>query len=274
MSDQLDLRRVRVGIEISGRINWYEGLRVKATGTKFANPTQNECTVVITNLSNVTRDYLVTEASPFNSNPTPKRLILEAGRVSTGLVRLFVGDIFKAEPGNPPDIDLTIKAMTGNAGNGVLSSTSGGAQSKLSDIAKVVAAELGLNLDFQATDKTIGNYSHSGPQSKQINLLQQSGGVNAYIDDDRLIVKNAMVGLGGKVRILNKNSGMVGIPKPDEKGLKVTFTLDTETVLGGVLRLQSEMNPAANGDYLINQLAFDITTHDDPFWYTAQTTRL
>jgi len=67
----VDLRRVRVGIEVSGRINWYEGLKVKATGTKYANPEQNDCTVVITNLKRQTRDFLVTEASPFNSNPTP-----------------------------------------------------------------------------------------------------------------------------------------------------------------------------------------------------------
>jgi hypothetical protein len=269
----VDLRRVRVGIEVSGRINWYEGLKVKATGTKYANPEQNDCTVTITNLKRQTRDFLVTEASPFNSNPTPKRLILEVGRVSTGLTRIFVGDITSAEPSTPPDIELTITAKTSNASKGKLVARSGGAQSKLSAISKSVADDLGLMLDFQAQDKNIGNYTHSGPELKQVELLQQAGGVSAYVDDNKLVVKDAHMPLTGRIRILNKNSGMVGIPKPTEKGLKVTFLIDADTVLGGALRLQSQMNPAANGDYVITQLAFDVSTHDSPFWYTALATR-
>jgi len=273
MSSLLDLRRVRVGIEINGRINWYEGLKIRATGTKYANPTQNDCTVTITNLSRQTRDYLVTEASPFNTNPTPKRLILEAGRVSTGVSRIFVGDIVSAEPSAPPDVDLTLTAKTANASKGKLSAKSGGAQSKLSAIAKSIADDIGVELDFQADDKNIGNYTHSGPELKQVNLLQQAGGVSAYIDDGKLVVKNAHMPLTGRLRILNKNTGMVGVPKPTEKGLKVTMLIDKDTVIGGALRLESQMNVAANGDYVITQLAFDIATHDTPFFYTALATR-
>lgn len=270
----VDLRRVRIGIEVSGRINWYEGLKARVTGTKYANPEQNECTAVITNLSRATRDFLVTEASPFNSNPTPKKLYIEVGRVSTGLTRIFVGDIVSAEPSTPPDIELSISAKTGDASKGKLTAKSGGAQSKLSAIAKSIADDLGVDLDFQADDKNIGNYTHSGPELKQVDLLQQAGGVSAYLDDGKLVVKNAGRPLNGRVRILNKNSGMVGIPKPTEKGLKVTFLIDAETVLGGGLRLQSQINPAANGDYVITQLSFDVATHDTPFFYTALATRL
>lgn len=270
----VDLRRVRVGIEVNGQVNWYEGLKVKATGTKYANPEQNECTVIISNLKRQTRDYLVTEASPFNSNPTPKRLILEAGRVSTGLTRIYVGDITSAEPSAPPDIELTICSKTANASKGKLSAKSGGAQSKLSAIAKSIADDIGLSLEFQAEDKNIGNYTHSGPELKQVELLQQAGGVSAYIDDGKLVVKDAHRPLNGRTRILNKNTGMVGVPKPTEKGLKVTFTIDSETALGGGLSLQSQLNPAADGDYVITQLGFDISTHDSPFWFIALATRL
>lgn len=34
----MDLRRIRVGIEVAERLQWYEGLRIKANGTKYANP--------------------------------------------------------------------------------------------------------------------------------------------------------------------------------------------------------------------------------------------
>lgn len=271
---QFDLRRIRIGIEISGRINWYEGLKVRVTGTKYASPEQNDCTVVITNLKRSVRDYLVTEASPFNSNPNPKRLIVEAGRVSTGVMRIFVGDIVSAEPGLPPDIDLTIYAKTQNTAAGKIVAKSGAAQTSLSTLAAQAAKDLGLTLEFQADDKNIGNYNHTGSALAEVGKLQTAGGVAAYIDDNKLVMKNSLRPLNNRVRILDKNRGMVGIPKPTEKGLKVTFLIDNETVLGGGLQLKSQMNPAANGDYVITQLAFDLASHDNQFWYTALATRL
>lgn len=271
---ELYLRRVRVGIEVSGQIKWYERLRVKITGTKYANPLQNDCNVVIQNLKRDTRDYIVTEASPFNTNPNPKRLIVEAGRISTGLTRIFIGDIVSAEPSSPPDIALTIRALTENSKSGKIVAKSAPAQSKLSNIAKAAAQDLGLTLEFQADDKNIGNYGHTGSSLKEVDKLQQAGGVSAYVDDGKLVVKNALAPLTGRMRVLNKRTGMVGIPKPTEKGLKVTFTIDSETVLGGGLRLESQINPAANGDYVITQLSFEIASHEQQFWYTALATRL
>jgi hypothetical protein len=270
----LDLRRIRVGIEISGRIQYYEGLRVKVNGTKYANPTQNDCTVVISGLATDTRNYILTETSPFNDNRTPKRIIVEVGRVSTGLFKLFVGDIVSSEPSAPPDLDITIKAKTQNAQAGNVIAGSGGANSRLSALSSKVASDLGLALDFQAQDKNIGNYAHNGAALKQVNKLQEMGGVVAYIDDDRLVVKDAGKPLSGRVRILSKDTGMVGIPKATEKGVKVQFLIDPDTVLGGALRIQSKLNPALNGDYLITQLAFDAQSHETPFFYTATTTRL
>ncbi|SUW68948.1 phage protein [Bordetella avium] len=34
-----------------------DGMRIKASGTKFANATQNECTVTISNLKRETRTF-------------------------------------------------------------------------------------------------------------------------------------------------------------------------------------------------------------------------
>jgi hypothetical protein len=270
----LDLRRIRVGIEIRGQINWYEGLRIKATGTKYANPLQNDCSVTISGLKQATRDYLLTETSPFNENKTAKRLIVEVGRVSTGVFRLFMGDIVSAEPGPPPDLDVTIKAKTQSAQSRNVVSTSSGPSTPLSALAKKVAGDLSLNLDFQASDKNIANYTHTGSNLAQVQRLQEAGGVSAYIDDDRLIVKDVGRPLSGRVKVLSKDSGMVGIPRSTEEGCNVTFLIDPETAIGGALRIESLLNKAMNGDYVITQLAFDANTHDTPFYYTATAKRL
>lgn len=264
-----DLRRIRFGIEISGRTNWYEGLRVRAGGTKFANAQQNECTLTVSGLSMSTRDHLLTETSPFNSNRTPKRLIIEVGRVSTALFRIFIGDIVSAEPSAPPDVDVIIKAKTQSAQAGNVVAIASGPISKLSAISQRVADEIGLGLDFQALDKNISNFSYTGAALKMVNLLQDSGGVRAFIDDETLIVKNYGSALAGRIRILGADTGMVGIPKATEKGLDVTFLIDSESLLGGMIRLDSKMNKSLNGDYVIDQLKFDVASHEDPFFYSA-----
>lgn len=275
MTGAPDLRRIRLGIEVSGRINWYEGegWNIKASGTKYANPLQNECTVTIKGLSTSTRDFILTETSPFNSNKTPKRLLLEVGRVSTGLFRIFTGDITSADPGGPPDVDITLKAKTQSAQAGNILAVESGPTSRLSSVAQRVADELGVGLDFQAMEKLISNFSFSGAALRMVNLLQDAGGVSAFIDDEILIVKDYGKALAGRIKILNMDSGMVGIPKGTEKGVDVTFLIDSESLLGGMLRLSSKFNKALNGDYTIAQLKFDVATHDDPFFYTATCTR-
>lgn len=269
----LDLRRIRVGIEVSGAIKFYEGLRVRVSGTKYASPLQNDCTVVISGLNRDTRDYLLTETSPFNDNRTPKRIIVEVGREATGVFRMFVGDITSAEPSAPPDLDITIKAKTANSQAGNIISFAGQPTQRLSAVARQVASDLALILEFQALDKNIANWQHTGAAIKMVEKLAAAGGVTAYVDDDKLIVKNGTQPLRNRVRIINKDSGMVGVPKITDKGVSVTFLIDPDTVIGGALRVQSKINPAINGDYTINQLKFDATSHDTPFFYTAEATR-
>lgn len=268
-----DLRRIRIGIEVSGQINWYEGLRVRASGTKFANPLQNECQVTISGLSEKVRDYILTETSPYNANRTTKRLIVECGRVSTGLFRLYVGDIISSDASSPPDVDITIKAKTQNAQSGNVIAITTGALAKLSGISQRVADEIGLGLDFQAMDKNVSNFTFSGAASKLVAQLQETGDVRAFVDDESLIVKDYAKALSGRVKILSQETGMVGIPKATDKGIDVTFLIDSESLLGGALRLQSKFNKSLNGDYVIDQLKFDVASHEDPFFYTAHCTR-
>lgn len=246
---------------------------MKASGTKYANQLQNECQVTLAGLKMEMRDFILSETSPYNSNKTPKRLILEVGRVSTGLFRMFVGDILSAEPSSPPDVEVTIKAKTQSAQAGNITAISSGPISKLSAISRRVADEVGVGLDFQALDKNIANFSFSGAAIKLVNRLQETGDVRAFIDDEALIIKDLDKAVSGRLKILNMDSGLVGIPRQTEKGVDVTFVIDSESLLGGMLRLESKFNKAVNGDYIIDQLKFDVASHEDPFFYIATCSR-
>lgn len=270
----LDPRLLRIGVEIGGRLKQYEGLDIKVSGTKFANANQNECEVKIANLDEATRDYLLTESSPFNKNTQRKILTVEAGRISTGYSLVFTGDITNVSGGQPPDITLTIKAKTADYAKGEIIATSQPGVAPLRNIAAQVAQNLGLALDFQATPKQIANYSFTGSAAKQVEQLGVMGRVNAYIDDNTLVVKDFNVPLAGPTRIVNIDNGMIGIPEFTEQGIKLKMLFDNQTTLGSGLIVRSRMNPAADGAYTVYKLGFELTSRDTAFYLIPECTRV
>lgn len=271
--NQIDDRLVTVGLEINGVLKKYTGLSIHASGCKYADPTQNECEVNIANLDNATMNYLLTATSPFNPNRTPKIITVSAGRVSYGESLIFQGDITACVPSQPPEVILKIKALTGDFQKGNIISRSQPPVAQLSQVAQQIAYDNNLTLNFQATDKSISNYTFTGGALKQINKLQDVGGLDVFSDNNQLIVKNHNVPLKNKVRILNLDTGMIGIPEVTEQGLKVTFLLDNQTVLGGALQITSKLYPAVNGLYTIFKLNFDITSRGVPFYWVAECVR-
>jgi len=269
----LDPRLLRIGIEIDGQLKTYDGLAMTVSGTKYANANQNECEVKITNLDKATRDYLLTETSPFNKNKKRKILTVEAGRVSTGYSLVFSGDITNAVGAQPPDITLTLKAAAGDFAKGEIIARSQPGTAPLENIATRVAKDLGLSLNFEAKPKQISNYTYTGSAVKQVEQLGAMGRVNAFIDDLALVVKDFNAPLAGRTRELSLDTGMIGIPEFTDQGIKVKMLFDNQTVLGGGLNITSKMNPAADGLYTVYKLTFELASRDTPFYYIAEATR-
>lgn len=271
---EIKLRRIRVGLEIHGEMQFYEGLNIQASGTKYTNPLQNECEVTISGLNPETRNYLLTQTSPFEKRDKAARLTLEVGREGGDLFLLYQGDITEAEISMPPDLSLTLKAKTNNGNNARVVVSQGKDRVKLSALVAEVARNNGVEPQFEATDKWIGGYSYTGTASGQVRDLQKSGSVSAFVDDGKLIVKDSDKALEGRRRVLNEKSGMVGLPRAKDQGVEVTYLVDGESLLGGQLTIESEINPALSGDYVIDQLKFDVRTHSDEFFYIAKCRRL
>jgi hypothetical protein len=303
-AQKLDRRIIRVGFEIRGQLKIYDGMAITASGTKFANANQNSCEIAIANMDATTRDYLLTECSPFNKNATPKRMRLDVGRESYGTFTLFEGDFTYATLGQKStvkeggekgkgdqdkgsdggavtmsgggaemDIWVNLKALTLDAKKGQVIARSGMPQQKLSELAAGVARDLGVPLDFSATDKDISNYAFTGGNLKQVDKLGDAGAVSAYIDDGRLVIKDIHLPLPGFLRVLDIDSGMIGKPEFTEQGIKVKFLIDPKTKLGGALEIRSKTIPAANGVYIIYKLSFEVASRDTPFYYLAECIR-
>jgi hypothetical protein len=221
-------------------------------------------------LDAATRNYILTETSPFNQNKTPKSLSVYAGRQSTGTFLVYTGNIMTSAISQPPDIALTLKCGTLHSMRGKIGSRSGGKHSTLSSLAGGVASNLNLSLNMQASDKTIANYSHSGHALDEVSNLHETGDVDAFVDDNQLVIKDVGVPLSGNVLNLNAQSGMIGIPEINEKGLKVTFLFNGSVKLGAAIKITSLLNPATNGLFVIYKLNFALASREKEFYYTAE----
>lgn len=258
-----DDRVLRIGIEINGEMRFYHGAACKINIVKSTDNRQNSGEFTIHNLLPEAVDYLVTESSPWNPNPHPKLVTVMAGRQSTGVENIYTGDITEAVPGGAPDRELTIRALTQNGAKYKWVSQSAPKTILLSALSQRVAESYSLRLRFEAKDKTIVNYLYNGSLAQQIKKLEQVGDVDCFIDDDELIVKDFGKGMRGEVRVISKESGMTGTPKLDEKGVNVTMLFDPTVRLGQQIEIRSEVNKAANGQYVIYKWEAKLSTHDN-----------
>lgn len=270
----LDPRIVSLSIEVNGKIKKYTNLFISAVGVKYGNPLQNECEITIYNLDRATQDYILTETTPYNFNKTRKTVILEAGRESYGTSIIFIGNIVYSAVTQPPDVGVTLRCLTSNYLKSTVITRNQPGLTTLEEISNAIAQDLEVYLQFEASNKTVGNYNFAGSSLQEIELLAAMGQLNVFIDDDTLVVKDAGAPLRSTVRDLSASTGMIGIPEFTERGVRVKFLIDNKTVLGGAINLQSEKYPAVNGTYVIYQLAFIITNRLTPFYYIADCFRI
>lgn len=273
--DKIDPRIVRFSLDIKGRRKTYENLYIKASGTKFSNFCQAQCEVQIANLDDETVNYLLTQSSPYIPLRRPTLFTLEAGRESYGYAKIYQG-IVCASGGvsQPPDIMVTLHSLTANDAKNIIVAQSLPGVNPLSAVSKSIASSIGVGLNFEATDRNVGDYSYTGPAINQVGKLGAYGGVNAFIDDDMLVVKDMLVPRGGVTREVNEDTGMIGTPETTDLGIKVKFLLDRSTRVGGAIALKSKLSKALNGNYLIYKLSFDISNRELPFYWIAECRRM
>lgn len=246
---------------------------IYATGSKFVDVTQNECSLQIGNLSRELRNALATNLTPFDYNQARKSVQIWAGRVSTGLFLRYQGDIVSAVPSQPPDIIMNIRSRTMQFFKNDIVAQSYAATAPLSQIASDIAAKMGLNLQFEATDRNIANYAYSGSVAGQVNKLGSLGPIDAYVDDNTLVCKDRGVTLANVSHVLSEDTGMIGQVEPTEYGIRTKSLLSPGVKLGGTLQVTSVQNPSLSGSYTIYRTGFEIATRDTPFYDVIESTR-
>lgn len=271
---------------------------IRNIGMKFRinrkmSETGSDARISIANLAREDIEYLTTYMSPYVDQSKRKKINVFAGYESTGVGLIFSGDIYSALPNGLPDTWLNIEARTNyyNQQN-IISYSTTAATTK--QIAENYAAQSGLQLVWNSTSqKVIDSFNYSGAKAKMLTALNKMDDFIIFIDNGLLKVMDKIseppaqgepaihstlspstqtradvstTKKTGYVKYINQNSGLVGLPQPDEYGVKFKVLLDPAINLGDWIYLESKRLPIVNGYYQVYELTYDGATREPQFY--------
>ena len=274
MTAAFDSRLMEFAVNIDGETYIYDqSYYLAAYGVKYTNGNLGECSIRIDNIARHTRDTLISKTSPFAAHRQLATVSLKLGRQSTGLFTVFEGQATASNPTQPPDIGLFIHTLAGSYWMGTMVSNVFPTTAMISVIAKKIADDLGLALEFHATDRAVVNFTFTGAAVKQVKRLNEVGGIEAHIDTGKLIVRDINQPRRDTAVIVSQATGMIGVPQINEYGVNVTMLINQELLAGDKIEVKSDLNPAANGTYTIYKLGFEASSWETPFYWKIEARR-
>ena len=274
----MDKRICYVQIQTPSGDKEIKNISIKGRITRKMSETGSTASISIANLSREDVEYLTTYTSPYVDQRKKKQINIFAGYESTGDGMIFSGDIYSALPEGLPDTWLKIKAKTEffNQQN-IISISQGKTNTK--NLAAITANQLGLSLDWRSkSEKFIDTFNFTGAKAKLINKLNQLDDFIAFVDKGTLIVidkgeeppedkaETSNTKKKGFIKLINKKSGMIGLPQPDEYGIKVKILLDPAVNLGDWFKLESERLPIVNGFYQVYEMVYDFAAREPQYY--------
>jgi len=243
---------------------------IRARGTKYASPIKNECQVEIANLNDNTRNFLCSQFSPFSESTAKKIFYIEAGTPTQGVSLIYKGEFQMLSFSQPPDVVCSFKTLTKSDANLQIANISSPPSQQLSEICGQAAKNLNLNLRFETNNIPVPNYNYNGGALDEVEHIGKLANINAFVDDDNLVIKNKLAPVKGVKRVLSEKTGMIGQIERTEHGVLVKFFIDATTRVGGELEIKSSLFKEFNGSYIIYKLYFNISSRGDDFSYTAE----
>lgn len=249
-----ELKRLDV-LAIKGKVSRQAGNATATAKISIANLTQSDLT------------YLTTYTSPYVKPKTTKIINVYAGYQNTGWGKIFSGDIITAIPDGKPDTWLNIDAKSLYYQNRIPLSY-GVSNITTQELGKSISETLGLDFDWQATSKkTIDLFHFTGSKAQLIKEFNKLDNIQMYEDNGKLkVVDNIVKRPQNTAKIISKDTGMIGVPEPDQFGVKVKTLLDPSLFCGDWFKLQSLVLPGLNGLYWIYSLDFSFSSRETEFY--------
>lgn len=272
MTEAFNKRIVRVEIDFPDSTKVYKELYIRASGMRAISSVTGNCSITIINMLKKDRDFLITQSSLQNYNRSPLLVRLYVGRnyFNTGDEEflLYTGYMFASYASPPPDIGITLQSIENGIASFIVGNGNYPAISSISNIAQSIATNSKLQLDYQAKkDKQVANFNTGNVGvDKQIKKLNELG-VNAFVDNGVLVVLDIGASRGTELKEISLANGMIDIPQITIDGVVAKVLLSNEIQLGNRVKLTSIQNPAANGEYIVIRMNYEVANRDVPFYY-------
>jgi len=137
---------------------------------------------------------------------------------------------------------------------------------------------LGVNLVWRSkSEKFIDAFNFTGAKAKLLNRINKLDNFHAYIDNNTLYVvdkdeqppeesNTSTTKKTGYVKVINGDSGLIGLPQPDEYGVKIKVLLDPSVNLADWFKLESKRLPIVNGFYQVYEMTYDFATREPQYY--------
>jgi hypothetical protein len=279
----MDKRICYVQIQTPSGDKEIHNISLRGRITRKMSETGSTAKISIANLAREDVEYLTTYVSPYVDQSKRKRINVFAGYESTGVAQIFGGDIYSALPEGMPDTWLNIEAKTEyfNQQNIITFSTS---NTNAKTLATSVANQLGVNLVWRSkSEKLIDAFNFAGAKAKLLYKLNLVDNFRAFIDNGNLVVvdkdeeppeenndnqtaNTSTTKKKGYIKYITPDSGLIGLPQPDEFGVKVKVLLDPAVQLGDWFKLESKRLPIVNGFYQVYEMTYDFATREPQYY--------
>lgn len=131
-------------------------------------------------------------------------------------------------------------------------------------------------------NKKLDNYSYTGTPIGLLEDIQNMiGGYNPNNDAFVLGVQNGEINVGSpkktesdNVLLVNKNTGMVGLPMPTFNGINVKVLLNPDIRVNDKIKLESERVPMCNGYYYVLGIRHEGELRSSQFYTTLHCGRV
>lgn len=273
----MDKRICYVQIQTPDGDKEIHNLSIKGKITRKMSETGSEGEVSIANLAREDVEYLTTYTSPYVDQSKKKKINVFAGYESTGVSMIFAGDIYSALPEGMPDTWLKIKAKTNYfEQQNIITYAQEPATTK--EIATNIASQLGYSISWKSkSQKIIDAFNFYGAKARLLNKLNQLDNFRAFIDNNVLYVidkddtpptdnQGSTQKESGTIKIINGDTGLIGLPQPDEYGVKIKVLLDPSVTLGDWFKLESQRLPIVNGFYQVYEMTYDFATREPQYY--------
>lgn len=182
------------------------------------------------------------------------------------LSHIFTGNIVKGTPTQPPDVWMNMECVFSGEKKHQQMTLSSSEQMTVKEIYQQGAQAIGFPLDWQVKDgqanaAKITGFDYTGAREKFVaEMNRMYPPVHGYLDP----VTKAIVCVDrdkpqgvGTTKTISKDTGLIGVPVPNVRGCELDVFLDTSLRKMQVVNIKSEVWPAMNGLYYIQNMTHE-----------------